>query len=125
MAMKEPGVIDIIATDPKSGKFLLVMTEDRPWNDRAMLDAFIAKVETYIGYAISDQFKNAYPLKRTTDIVIKLDCAYPPNDPMKECFAEIRSTLEELGIGFEYEVFPDDPGEDEEEITGKPWWKFW
>jgi len=125
MAMAEHGTIDIVVRDPKTGKLLLVMTEDRPWDDSAMLDEFLTKLGTYISYAVSDQFRIDHPDFKSTDVVIKLDCAHSPNDPMKECFADVPSKLRDFGIGFEYEVFEDEPDDNDEVSSAKTWWKFW
>ena len=41
--MSDPTTIDIIATDPATGKLLLVMTEDRPWTKPALHQQFLTK----------------------------------------------------------------------------------
>ncbi|MGE3805135.1 MAG: DUF6572 domain-containing protein [Gemmataceae bacterium] len=108
MPLTEPNIIDIVATDPQSGKLLLVMTEDRPWNGKPMFDQFMAKLGTYVSYALSEQFAQNHAGRKASDVVIKLDCAYEPDEPMRDCFRQAAARLQELGIGFAHEVCADD-----------------
>lgn len=121
MSMAEPGMIDIVANDRQTGKLLLVMTKHRPWNGKSMFDEFRAKLESYVGYALSDQFRSDHPDRKPGDVIIKLDCACPPDAAMRECFGEVPSKLKKFGIGFVYEVFDDA----DNQPVARPWWKFW
>jgi hypothetical protein len=122
--MTDPSVIDIVAEDPTTGKLLLVMAEERPWNGQAMLDEFLGKLGVYVSYALSEQFSADYPDRRPSDVLIKLDCAYEPDAATRACFAQVPENLRKFGIEFAYEVFEDElddgppPGE-------RPWWRFW
>jgi hypothetical protein len=76
--MSNPNTIDIIATDPETGKLLLVMTEDRPWNSAVLHQQFLAKVNVYLNYVLSDQFVEDQPGFGPTKVIIKLDAQSHP-----------------------------------------------
>ena len=125
MTMVDPGVIDMVAEDPESGKLLLVMVEERPWNGEPMLEEFVAKLSTYVGYALSEQFAADHPHRQPGDVLIKLDCAYEPNDLMRDCFREVPARIEKYGISFACEVFDDTDDDEPESAPARPWWRFW
>src|SRR5262245_34817340 len=104
MAMEFPDTIDIIATDPKRVKLLLVMTQHRPWAEEPMRKPFHAKANAYANYALSEQFTADQPDFAPTDVIVKLDCAYPPDQETLAFFRRIEQGLARYGIGFEYEV---------------------
>jgi hypothetical protein len=124
MTMIDPGVIDIVAEDPNTGKLLLVMAEERPWEGPEMLDEFLNKLGVYVSYALSDQFCEDHPGRRASDVLIKLDCAYQPDAAMRDCFAQVPEKLRKFGIEFAYEVFDEEP-DDEPSAAQRPWWRFW
>jgi hypothetical protein len=126
MTMTDPGVIDIVAEDPPTGKLLLVMAEERPWTGQVMLDEFVAKLGVYVSYALSEQFSADHPGRRPSDVLIKLDCAYQPDAAMRDCVAQVPEKLRKFGIDFAYEVFEDEPDDDgPEPAAERPWWRFW
>lgn len=103
--MSNPDTIDIVAQDPKRGKLLLVMTEDRPWKDRAHLHQdFHAKAQAYAHYVLSDQFTQDHPGLKATDVIVQLDRAHKPGPDTLAFFQQISQGLGQYGIGFEYEV---------------------
>jgi Family of unknown function (DUF6572) len=125
MTMTEPSVIDIVAEDPATGKLLLVMVEDRPWNGQAMSDEFVAKLGVYVSYALSEQFSVDHPDRRPSDVLIKLDCAYQPDPAMRDCFAQVPERLQTFGIDFAFEVFEDDSDDGPHPAAERPWWRPW
>ena len=73
--MANPNKIDIIATDRKTGKLLLVMTEHRAWDGEPMRKQFHAKASAYADYVLSEQFAKDRPNLTQKDVIVKLDCA--------------------------------------------------
>jgi hypothetical protein len=102
--MANPDDIDIIATDRKRSKLLLVMTEHRPWNGDPMRGQFHNKANTYVRYVLSEQFAKDYPDYRADDVIVKLDCAHAPDEATLAFFDTVKEGLAEHGIGFEYEI---------------------
>jgi hypothetical protein len=102
--MENPDRIEIIARDPARGKLLLVMTEHRPWDGEPMRQQFLAKANAYAGYVLSEQFTRDRPGLNPEDVVIKLDCAEPPDPETVAFYQEVAEGLRRYCIGFEYEV---------------------
>ncbi len=125
MTMTDPGVIDLVAEDPSTGKLLLVMVEERPWNGQPMLDEFVSKLGVFVSYALSEQFSADHPDRRPSDVLIKLDCAYQPDAAMRDCFTQVPEKLRKFGIQFAYEVFEDDSDDGLPPVAERPWWRFW
>lgn len=102
--MADPDAIDLIVTDRKRGKLLLLITEHRPWDGEPMRQQFHAKANAYAHYVLSEKFTKDQPKHTARDVVVKLDCAYAPDDDTRAFFAKISDGLAQYGIGFECEV---------------------
>ncbi|HMF18478.1 MAG TPA: DUF6572 domain-containing protein [Gemmataceae bacterium] len=102
--MSDPNTIDIVVTDPETGKLLLVMTEDRPWKGAALQQQFLAKVNAYANYVLAPEFAQEQPGYTPNKVIIKLDCAHQPGKDALLVFDQARVELQKHGIDFEYEV---------------------
>lgn len=103
--MANPFSIDLVAKDPKRRKLLLIITEHRRWGGKRMQKQFRTKAEAYANYVLSEEFRREYPQLSPNDVVVKLDCAYPPDRETCAIFKDTEAALQEHGMGFEYEVW--------------------
>ena len=105
MTMSEANTIDIVAHNKETGKLLLVMTEHRTWdNVSKMHKQLFRKANTYVQFALSENFKENFPGFSPADVVIKLDCACEPGKDTLIYFQQIQKGLQKYGMGFEFEV---------------------
>ena len=78
MTVKQHGVIDFVAHDPKADAVLLVMVEDRAWGDSGhLLPDLQEKLNTYYNYATGGNLARDYPKMAGKPIQIQLRCSGP------------------------------------------------
>ncbi len=82
MALEDPEVIDMIGR-PEPGKIELVITDGGQTTDPAeRIDALLAKLRTYVGYALSEEFADEHPDAGPDGVSIVVVCATPPTPEM-------------------------------------------
>jgi len=103
--MSDPSVIDYVARDDANNKLVLIIQEDRPWDDvRTMHRQLKAKIDTYFGYIMDPAFAREYPGTRPADVVITLFCRHRPGPESLQFFQYVRQVLAQDRIGFNYIV---------------------
>ena len=99
--VRNPGVIDLVTHDPKSGEYALIMIEDRAWDgsEQRLLE-LQAKANAYLGFALDGQMAHAYPSTVGQRIRLQLDCTEKP-DPQTARFLErLGQVVEQAGLRF-------------------------
>ena len=101
--MSDATTIDYIAKDEANGKLVLLIKEDRPWDDiPAMHRQLKSKIDTYYQYIMDPAFAREYPGTGARDIVITLICLSPPGPQSIQFFQYVRDVLAQDQIGFQY-----------------------
>lgn len=94
-------IIDLVTYDPKSGEFVLIMTESRPWDgsaDRVL--ELQEKVNNYLSFAFDGQMERQYPGSVGKPIRLQLDCVAPPDDATERFIGLVREKLRSQAIRF-------------------------
>ena len=101
VGVRNPEVIDLVTHDPKSGEFVLIMFEPRPWDgSQERLDALQKKVNNYIFFALGGQIEKYYPQALDKSLRIQLDC-HSPLDPKTQVFVDqIKKQFEKESLKF-------------------------
>jgi hypothetical protein len=84
MPLEDPDVLDIV-TRPEPNKLQLVISDAGITTDPGeRLDKLIAKLKTYVGYILSEEFARKYPDVGPDDVSIAVVCATQPTPEMLE-----------------------------------------
>ncbi|MDX1764172.1 MAG: DUF6572 domain-containing protein [bacterium] len=101
--MSDATTIDYVARDDASGKLVLIIKEDRPWDDiRTMHRQLKSKIDTYYQYIMDPDFGREYSGTTPRDVVITLLCLCAPGPQSIQFFQYVRAVLAEDEIGFNY-----------------------
>lgn len=104
--LEEPDKIDMAVATP-DGKLLLVITDAGITVDAEQRFALLlAKLRTYVGYILSDEFSRAHSKHKPSDVVIRIMCAQPPSPQMQGLTQISPSGRKDLAIPVEIQVFP-------------------
>lgn len=98
---RNPGTVDLVTYDSKSGEYVLIMTEDREWDGSAdRVVELQEKLNNYLSFALDGQMARQYPESVGKPLRLQLDCVRLP-DPDTSRFIEIvREKLRPDGIRF-------------------------
>jgi hypothetical protein len=104
--LEEPDKIDMAFALP-DGKLMLVITDAGITSDAEQrLGYFVAKLRTYLGYILSDEFTAEHPKHKPTDVVIRVMCAQPPSAQMQGMTRITPAERKDLSIPIEFQHFP-------------------
>ncbi len=108
--MSDPSIIDYLARDETRNKLVLIISEDRPWQDtRTMHRQLKAKIDSYYGYIMDPAFAKEYPGTRPSDVVITLFCKNQPTPESLQFFQYVQQTLAQDQIVFNHVVHSHPP----------------
>lgn len=80
-------VVDLIRPDEATGEVVLVMLEERPWEDgEAQLHELEAKFNAYIEYVLGGHFVRQYPEYAERPVRFQLDCRENPRPEQQSFF---------------------------------------
>ena len=83
MGIKDTDVIDVIAKD-KGGGLVLSIADGGVTDPQKRFELLIAKLKTYVGYVMSDEFRKKHPGVKPKDVKIMVFCETEPTEQMKQ-----------------------------------------
>jgi hypothetical protein len=105
MPLEDPNCIDIIIRS-EEGKPCLVITDSGLTTDpEQRFTLLINKLMHYVGYILSEDFKQEYPGLKPGDVTIRVLCALDPTEKMARFAHLINPEDETESIRIEYEIF--------------------
>lgn len=105
--VENPMMLDLVTTDPVSGRVVLAMIERRPWGAaKAQLAQIEEKINRYLGYVLDGFLAEQYPQYEGRRVQLRLVCAAPPDGEAARFCAAAEHACGEHGIGFEVVVQP-------------------
>ncbi len=98
-------VIDVIASDPKTGEVVLVMNEDNEWNgsDEQLL-ALQERFNAYVSFLLDGEMAESHPELAGKPARIEVRCAHIPDARALELLALIHDQLAFQDINLEVVV---------------------
>ncbi len=107
-----PAVIDMFGLDQKRNEVLLVMNEERTWEDDAdeQLHQLQEKFNAYASFVLDGEMTTAHPELEGKPARIELRCAHMPGDRAIELLGMIHDQLELQEIRMEVVVADDGSG---------------
>lgn len=104
--LEESDKIDMAVATP-DGKLMLVITDAGITADPDQRFALLlAKLGSYVGYVVSEDFSRSHPKHKPADVVIRIMCAQPPSTKMQGLTQVSPSGRKDLSIPVEFQVFP-------------------
>lgn len=105
--MADPTTIDYVAASEAKHRLVLIIQEDRPWDDyETMHNQLRMKVDTYIGYVMDPLFKREYPDMEPKNVDIMLFCFQPPGPRSLIFFDYVRRIVAQYQLTFSHAVNP-------------------
>jgi len=99
--VENPGVIDLVTEDPRSGEFAVIMVESRPWRGREQRLAEVqAKTNAYLRFILDGQMRRLYPDSKGRPVRIQLDCVEAPDRDTAEFLEDLAKRVEEYAVRF-------------------------
>jgi len=103
--LDHPGVIDVIALDPKTDEVTLVMHAAREWDGSdERLFQLQEKINAYLSFALDGEMNDAYPAFVGKTIRLQLDCSSPPDARTLDFIGIVREQISYQGIKFEITI---------------------
>jgi hypothetical protein len=108
----EPGVqnpmtMDLITSDPATGKVVLAMFERRSWGASPLQFKQIEeKINRYLGYVLDGFLAEQYPKYVGRRVQIRLDCSEAPHGGAVTFVEAAKQAIENHGLEFVVNVAP-------------------
>ena len=105
--VQNPMLLDLITLDAASGKVVLAMFEPRPWAASPQQFAQIEeKINRYLGYVLDGFMAQQYPQYRGRGVILRLDCAHPPQGEALAFVEAARHSIEAHGLEWQINLTP-------------------
>lgn len=103
MAIDDAGSIDVVSTDPQTGRVLLDIADHLDWvdEDRHLL-MLEAKINAYISFIESGQLLESHPEAEGRQPEIHVACLHSPSVRARQFYHEASSVLAKIGITLSY-----------------------
>lgn len=84
MTLAKTATIDAV-TQQETGKLTMVIVDaGTARDDEDRYQQLLAKLRTYLGFAVSQSFRDNNPGMRLADVTVRVVCAVPPTDKMRQ-----------------------------------------
>ena len=95
MSLEQANVIDALGIDEPSGRVLLVIRHDAPWDgSAAQLYLLQEKLNAYLSFALDGEMAGAYPDFAQRPLGLRIDCAAPPDPGTLHLLGHVRRQLQ-------------------------------
>jgi hypothetical protein len=97
--LQDPETVDVVAHDPHSQEYLLVMVEDRPWgHEPGQAQQLRAKINAYVGFVVDGRLQRHYPETAGERVRLQLDCYSTPSREILTIIDHANAKLGELSM---------------------------
>ncbi|WP_411825245.1 DUF6572 domain-containing protein [Luteolibacter sp. AS25] len=101
MSIDHPKLVDFCGINQDEGSCVLVIADDREWNDWEHLQALQKKLNNYLAFIESGEIYTARPAARGLEIEIAIRCKFVPEG--EDDFSALRlarTAIEDAGFRF-------------------------
>lgn len=100
--LEQPGVLDALAHDTRTGRLILAMYEMRPWTlGEAQLAQLEQKLNAYLSFALDGELAEAFPHLARVPLEIQLRTRHEPSEEAWGLIAQAREQLALMDIALE------------------------
>ncbi len=94
MSLERINVIDALGLDEASGRVVLVIRNDAPWDGSdAQLYLLQEKLNAYLSFALDGEMADAHPEFNQRPLAVRLDCIAPPDVRTLHLLGHVRQQL--------------------------------
>jgi hypothetical protein len=105
--IEQPGVIDGIAEDTRTGEVVLIMVETRPWSGEAwQMVQLQDKLNAYLSFVLDGEMAEAFPALAGKPLRLQIDCVEEPQGVTADFLADVRRQLALQEIGLKTRIVP-------------------
>lgn len=106
MSIEETSVVDAIGSNENGDDVVLLISDHWSWDDENdHLVMLQEKINTYIRFYECGELYKKYPSFLGRKVIIKIDFKYNVPDRLSWFIDQVRSIVEPIGLGIEYDVF--------------------
>jgi hypothetical protein len=110
--VEHAGVIDLLVHDTKTDRVTITMVEPRPWDgSKRQLFQLQEKFNSYLSFILDGEMAEAYPTLVEKPLLVRLECATPPDATTIRMLEMVREQIAFQGIDLEVEVMGKHCGE--------------
>jgi len=111
VSLDQSNVVDAIGIDDSSGRVILVIRHDAPWDGAApQLYLLQEKLNAYLSFALDGEMLEAYPHFANRPIGIRIDTTSNPDPRTLHLLAHVRRQIQFQDITLEIRVPQCSPG---------------
>jgi hypothetical protein len=103
--VENPAVIDLLVHDTKTDRVTITMVETRSWDGSELqLFQLQEKFNAYLSFILDGEMAEAYPTLVAKSLLVRLECAGPPDERTIQMLDAIRTQISYQGIEMEVVV---------------------
>jgi hypothetical protein len=108
MSVDQPKTIDFVGIDKSTGDVVLTISDHLDWTDSNNHQLILQKkINSYLSFIESGEIFESYPDSKGRHPVISVVSQYAPDTDGREFPVNVKSAVEEAGIGFQFRSFSD------------------
>jgi hypothetical protein len=94
MSLDQTNVIDALGIEETSGRVILVIRHDAPWDgSAAQLYLLQEKLNAYLSFALDGEMAADYPDLAGRSVGLRIDCAAPPDAAALRLLGPVRRQI--------------------------------
>lgn len=103
MSVEQTKVVDFLSINPKN-EVVLTISDHLDWTDEGKhLNLLQDKLNSYLSFIESGEIHESYPDSKGRKPVISIKALHPPSSLGLRFLAKAKETIEQAGIGFQFE----------------------
>jgi hypothetical protein len=102
-------VIDLVLTSRDRGEYVLVLIEERPWDDPEAVADVTDRVNRCVSYVLDGHLTAEFPDTVGRDIRVDVRYEHEPTDAVAALFARFARALAAKGLDFSVEILGPPP----------------
>lgn len=112
MSLEKPHMIDAIGLDEASGRVVLVIRHDGPWEGtERQLFGLQEKLNAYLSFALDGEMDEAYPEFAGRGLAVRIESPGPPDPNTLHLLGHVRHQIQFQDIELEMRVRDGRPAE--------------
>ena len=91
-------VIDVVLTSPDGDEYVLVLAEERPWDEPGVVDDLTDRLNRTVAYVLDGHLAAELPQTAGRDIRVDVRYEHPPTPDVEALFVRFTAALAQRGM---------------------------
>lgn len=91
-------VIDVVLAGPDGAEHVLVLVEDRPWDERGVIDHLTDRVNRTVAYVLDGRLAAELPATAGRDVRVDVRYEHPPTPDVEALLLRMAEALAQRGM---------------------------